>query len=727
MRCPVCNFDNPDGVAFCGHCGNKLVQPVTPVAPQQPVQQYVQQPVQQPVQPSPQPYYQPSYNNVPPKSGGLSGGQKGAILGLLGVIVILLFVAVLARGGSEPSTILDPPTTTARKQVEDTRTIMIYLDGTNLESSGGIASAELDAIDPAKVDLSKTTVLVYTGGTKQWYNGISNTENAIYKLTETGFEKVKTYARLDMASPSTLSSFLNYGYDNHKAGHMDLVLFDHGSGTLGAIHDEFTGNRISLEGFKKALNNSPFKGDNKLELIAFRTCLNGTIENAITFVDYADYLVASEDVTWGSRATNVFGNFINDLSPSSDGIETGKRFIQAYKTNIDVLHSYGGNYLVTYAVIDLSKVNKLAQEYQKFMNSIDVSKDYNGLSRVRSKMLQFAMTSDSSATEYDTVDMYDFVKQLYQDSSVNTSSPDAFYNAFKETIKYYYTNGPIGQTNGLSVYFPYNAQSYIREIFLTEYKDISSLKDYYKLINNFNQILNGEKPSSFNFNNSSSSTSSSNEVTLELSEEQKNNYVSAYYYLFRRDEKNPKFFHRIYQSLDVDLSEPGKLKTKIGKNLVQVKDEGKYHYVVVLRTKSGDVINDKIPAILYDSEGALSSGLIGVVNNKDKPYFADVVPSGNRDQRFNGIVTDFNNFRTVDIMEQKYEILDKNGKLLPDDEWGKPGTMSGIEFTGFKAKDHNDEIETRYTGLDDGEFYVVFYIKDINNKTHQSELIKVGK
>ena len=64
----------------------------------------------------------------------------------------------------------------------DTRTIMIYMAGCNLESEGGLASNDLEAILPEEIDLEKTNILVYTGGTKKWYNDFKEDENAIYLL-----------------------------------------------------------------------------------------------------------------------------------------------------------------------------------------------------------------------------------------------------------------------------------------------------------------------------------------------------------------------------------------------------------------------------------------------------------------------------------------------------------------------------------------------------------------
>lgn len=102
------------------------------------------------------------------------------------------------------------------------RTIMIYMVGSNLESTGGLASSDLNSIDK-NID-SNTKVLLIAGGSKNWNNNyISTDETSIYELTSEGFTKVKKQPRKNMGSSETLSSFLNYAYDYSKTDEYDLI------------------------------------------------------------------------------------------------------------------------------------------------------------------------------------------------------------------------------------------------------------------------------------------------------------------------------------------------------------------------------------------------------------------------------------------------------------------------------------------------------------------------
>ena len=192
MFCPNCGSKVNDGSKFCSSCGAKLndIQGVTPkveesVQPvvQQPVEQVVKQPFVNSTPPVQQPYVQP------PVQSGLKGWQKGIIIGLLALVLLLLIilgVTTLSGGGSSVF---------SKNKKYDSRTIMIYLVGSNLESEVFSATADMSQVDPTQIDLSNTNILIYTGGTSFWRNYVRNDENAIYKLTANGFEKIESYQK----------------------------------------------------------------------------------------------------------------------------------------------------------------------------------------------------------------------------------------------------------------------------------------------------------------------------------------------------------------------------------------------------------------------------------------------------------------------------------------------------------------------------------------------------
>ena len=74
---------------------------------------------------------------------------------------------------------------------KSSRTIMIYLVGTDLETKGGLASRDLQDLKYEKIKNNNVNVVLIAGGTKTWKNNyIDSTSTSIYELKETGFVKV---------------------------------------------------------------------------------------------------------------------------------------------------------------------------------------------------------------------------------------------------------------------------------------------------------------------------------------------------------------------------------------------------------------------------------------------------------------------------------------------------------------------------------------------------------
>ena len=69
-----------------------------------------------------------------------------------------------------------------------TRTVMIYMVGSDLESDNGLASTDLDAIDGNIALNNGLNVYLIAGGSKKWNNSyVDVSETSIFKLTNSGF------------------------------------------------------------------------------------------------------------------------------------------------------------------------------------------------------------------------------------------------------------------------------------------------------------------------------------------------------------------------------------------------------------------------------------------------------------------------------------------------------------------------------------------------------------
>lgn len=625
--------------------------------------------------------------------------KKYIILILLLVIIIMLLISsLLIEKNNGPNSV--------------SRSIMIYMDGSNLESDNKIATSDLDGISPSKVDLENVNVYLYTGGTKKWFNFVSSEENAIYKLTEDGFKKEKIYSKKNMGDPDTLSEFLTYVYKNSKTDKYDLVLYDHGGATDGAIYDDFTDDNLSLTDFKKALELSPFNKRNKLETVLFRTCLNATIEVANSFKNYADYMVASEEVTNGSSNTSVL-NYINDITKDDTAITYSKKFISAYEKQMKDIDPFGFSTNSMYSIINLNIVDEFNDAFDEYIGGVELKNNYNNIVRLRSNLFQFATSADDN--DYDTVDLYNLIVGLEPYTKIKSTKVKQLYT---KLISYNWSS--IDEAKGISIYFPYNGSESAQKVLMSVYGDLTYSNNYKKLITSFKDMHENGTVTSFSsklFNNNISVNKK--EFSLELTNEQANDYADSIYIIFKK-EKDGKFT-LIYSSDNTKLKN-NILKTNISDNLLKVKidEEDEYFYIPLVERKKDNKKQISFGGILqnYTNGVDLKSARWYVgYDKKNKPYVSNVIIKDDKEKGIGGAVADLDKYTSYSILSSHYQILDNNGNYT--DNWDNNGIIQGYEFK-------KDEFILEKASLDDnGEYYCIFKIRDIYGKTYYSKLMNL--
>ena len=251
-------------------------------------------------------------------------------------------------------------------KADDTWLIQWYLCGTDLETGGGAASADIQELLEVKLP-ANVKILIQTGGTNQWQNNVvssSAVERFIY--TSDGLERIATLQDADMGDVNTLADFVRFGKENYTADHRVFVFWDHGGGSaVGICLDERTGNMLSLNDVRTAFtaayeasaDNPPF------ELIGFDACLMATYDTVNTLDGLARYVTASEEVEPGI-GWNYTG-WVGALSqnPAMGGAKLGKEICDTY---MEACESYWVDDTATLSVIDLAKLPYLRNAYESF-------------------------------------------------------------------------------------------------------------------------------------------------------------------------------------------------------------------------------------------------------------------------------------------------------------------------------------------------------------------------
>ena len=702
MLCNKCGSQNPDTARFCENCGNALVTQV--VTTQVPVPQV------SPV------------STMKPATKAPIDIKKFIIVGLLlSIIMMMLIICFII-------TKKDDVGETPNEVLSGSRTIMIYMVGSNLETDNAIASADLRGIKPEEIDMENVKVYLYTGGTEKWHNFISSDENAIYELKSDGFSKVKTYEKEDMGDAETLATFLNYVYDASKTDLYNLVFYNHGGAIDGAIYDDFTNNNLSVGEMGDAFEKTPFKGDNKLDTILFRTCLNGTIEVADELDEYARYLIASEEVTNGYPQDSVF-TFINELEVSDTGIDYGKKFIAKYEKYMDFIDPFAFSSTPMYSIIDLSKVDTVVDELDTFINGIDVKKNYSDIIKVRSNMYQYGFTV-SGFPNFDTVDLYSLIEGI---DDYSTVSSDKLLASIKDAVVYNWSKF-LKESNGLSVYFPYNGSRLEQNAMILEYNDMDFSNNYVTFVKQISNLKNSNQVSNFTKTDlyDSDTKVEKGEFKLELTPEQAKDFAEASYVVFEKQDNN--YYMPVYKSDNAYL-DGNTLKSDVTGNMLKIvtkneeggydkfwlqlfentRTEKKIHKTGAVAFYFGDTndfSNFKVDAldiyIEYDENG--------------KPYVGNVTTSV-KDEETGTVKVEYVKLEDYDYVQFtnfRYDILDENGNFTTEFESDPTKYLIKVDMK-------EDEFYYENVSLDSGDYYAVFYITDIYGNRVNSNLVSVNK
>jgi len=340
-------------------------------------------------------------------------------------------------------------------------TLLVYLNGSDLESEGGAATddlAEMMAIGST----DNMNVVVETGGTATWYqDGIANDKIQRWYLSQDVMYLDAELPNANMGDAQTLEDFIEWGVETYPADNYGLIMWNHGSGSVyGYGADEnYDGDTLLLPELQSALSNAYTTTGAKFELFGFDTCLMSSIETASVIAPYADYMTASEELEPGHGwdYTAVL-DYIN-TNPQASGANIGQVIVDSFES-----HSFDNETedSITLSVTDLSKINNVEQALTNLSNRM--SADLNGaytaqILKARSQSESYGEEGEGEGSS-DMVDLYDFASNL---QTLYPSEANALKTAINEAVMYNKSGALCPKAAGLSAYFPLKDKSMFSE------------------------------------------------------------------------------------------------------------------------------------------------------------------------------------------------------------------------------------------------------------------------
>ena len=364
--------------------------------------------------------------------------------------------------------------TSIRGGGKDSVTIMVYMCGTDLESRGGMATKDLLEMTRATIS-DKVKIIVYTGGCTRWNNNvISARTNQIYQVVNGSLKALNANVGTDsMTSPKTLSTFITYCARNHPADRYELILWDHGGGSVSGFgYDQrySSTQTMTLAGIKQALED----GGVKFDFVGFDACLMGTLENGLMLSDLADYLIASEETEPGTGW--YYTNWISKLSANTSipTVELGKLIVDDF---VSACAQGAQGQSATLSVVDLAELAyTVPPAFKAFSESISgmiADKQYSTVSQARSNTREFARS-----TAIDQIDLVHFA------SNIGNAEGKELSRVLLSAVKYNRTSSNMNNSYGVSIYFPYRKLSSVDKAIAT-YSAIGLDESYSQCIRDF--------------------------------------------------------------------------------------------------------------------------------------------------------------------------------------------------------------------------------------------------
>lgn len=626
----------------------------------------------------------------------------------------LLLTAVLLLSCMATTVFAEP----AKKKV----TVMLYLCGTDLESKNGQATRDLGKILNSKYNTDEITVIALAGGCASWRAGYSNRELTLLNVSGRRPQAIGTLPLASMGDAATLTSFINYCYENYPADTYVLDLWDHGGGPiLGLMQDQlFENDLMSIHELVAALDNSACKKD-PLDLLIMNACLMSSTEVGAKVAPYASYMVASEDSFFGFTY-----DWLTGMENDATILDTAKRLVDSsFQSNSQIITAQKATEKNSLAVIDLSKITAVEAAMDVYfpMVASQMNDDtFTRMSLQRYDSVSFGVTESGGFKGYDLVDLGDLVSKTQE---VAPAEAEAVLTALDQAVVYCRSDNNNGCT-GLTVYHPLNTKDLL-ESFVAIYNDLDFSEGYTNYMHRFVAHLTGTALAQWT-NLHTGRVRADKAVrtlfTLELTDEQAAHYSDARFEaLFRHEDGS---YTLTFVNNDVALENNALTAEFSGHALYTVAADGSTlspaldysildngTYVIPAElTANGEEGQEgyTVQALVYCAaeDGKLIPGRVYIWDEAMKAYTGALQMS-------------FADYDAIKLnIEHRQEKRNEEGTLLPFEQWDVVSTEAWES-----AIDESWSFALVDDTLDTANLCATFQIRDSQSNFYNSDLLTI--
>ena len=271
-------------------------------------------------------------------------------------------------------------------------TVLCYLNGHgNQQSEVDRTVRDLERVGSTdSVDL----VTQVAGGEPYYGNYGSHIRKSKYLGMVPTSRSISSPQETDPASPSRLTESIVRTAEEFPSKHLMVVLGGHGGAFQGLMPNTQTGDRMSLDGLKTALNAAKEALGRPIDMLVMDSCLMGSAETAHAVKDSVRYLAASEEIVLSNNLR------YDQLARGLQGADT-EGAIEA------VMEARNNKSLSTASVVDCSRMDELVSRMKPFAMSVNTVEVTEAQHYRQPKVLKRVGSSDRPSTLNDMRDLSD--------------------------------------------------------------------------------------------------------------------------------------------------------------------------------------------------------------------------------------------------------------------------------------------------------------------------------
>lgn len=578
-------------------------------------------------------------------------------------------------------------------------TIMVYMNGSDLEGDYGAATADLWEMMDALKEMGQEGkspslhVVVEAGGSTRWeLDEMDGVPYARFSLTEDGISSMESMEIRNMGDADTLTDFINYGVQSYPADHYGLILWNHGGGPVGGYGSDshFDGDGLSLEEIREALDHSVM-ADSAFDFVAFDACLMGSVEIAGCLDGYADYVIASPELEpqhgYDYRWMTALGD---SLPPDMEwGEAVGRSMVEAY----DAYYA-SGTAPVAMSLLDMKEYPAFHEVFHQYVDGIPEKlreELYGELGRDRMKMLAFGSRQAGGSPELvDVLEFLNACQRVYPDENAFQTLKDRMRRLVTEQRAKGYPVNP----SGLTIYLPSGSNPYLSED-LETYDTTGFCSAYRQLTDGYAAYLARE--SGVEWGNIRAHKDGT--VEISIAPEDVSDVTGAYLAVFcpAGDDEN---YYLLCTDSDVDIGVDGTLRAAPEDSYMGMKGQ----VLCLIETMNLDAYTEYMAPVLYNGE--LCTMRIGFDEEHEDGQILSVTPAGQTSEAAKQIyeLKEGDRVTPLYLVESMEDVGEESGGETRDDTRDDTGdSLSDTSNASAQIPEDRYYTDSYYMGT---EFYI---------------------